>query len=180
MRTASPLLATGAAALISLLAVAPAAACGGDTSGPVVEHGASPGGQVWTQKACPNGNSPDVLVDIYLPQRDGEDVGGGIAALPPARRLPLLVDAPGDDIGPGGEGELDGATFQTVTSVRIAFAEGPPIVVPTRPAPARTRRRFAYLRQLRFFVVFFAGPRRPVSVTALSNARHVLARWPVR
>jgi hypothetical protein len=179
MKIAAPLLTTGAAALISLLAVAPAAACGGDTSGPVVEHGVSSGGQMWTQKACPNGNSPELLVDIYLPQRDGEDVGGGTSGLPPSRRLPLLVDAPGDDIGPGAEGELDGATFQTVTRVRIAFAAGPPIVVPTRPAPGRTRRRFAYLRQLRFFVVFFPGPRSPTSVTALNNAGHVLARWPV-
>jgi hypothetical protein len=171
-------LAAATAGLVSLAVAAPAAACGGDgPAGPVVGRGVSSGGQVWTQQACHNG--PELVLTLSLPQADGEDFGGGLGAPPPSRRSPLIVAAPGSDIGPAGEGELDGMAFRTVTRVRIAFAAGAPVVATTRPAPLAARRHHAYLLQLRFFVVFCAGSRRPTSVTALGATGRTLARQAV-
>lgn len=165
-----------AAGLVSLAVAAPVAACGGDgPAGPVVGRGVSAGGQVWTQRLCHNG--PELALTLSLPQADGDDFGGGLGTPPPSRRSPLIVDAPGSDIGPAGEGELDGLAFRTVTRVRIAFAAGAPVVAATRAAPASVRRRAAYVRPLRFFTVFFPGSRQATSVTALGATGRALTRW---
>jgi len=179
MKTAGRRLAVGGIALVALVGAVPASACGGDTSGPVVERGRSPGGQVWTQRACPNRTSPELLVDLYLPQRDGEDVGGGFGAPAPSHKLPLILGETRNRVGPSAERELDGVAIRLVTRVKIEFATGPPLVVATRPAPVLARRTHAYLRPLRFFVVFFAGARRAKSAVALSATGRVLANSPV-
>lgn len=163
----------------SLIGVSSASACGGNNpSGPVVAHGVSPGGQQWSQTACLNGRQ--LVVELALPQPDGEDTGAGYAGPPPSGRAPLTPVGRGNGLGPAEEGELDGVAFQSVARLVIPFRAGAPTTVAVRPAPARDRHRLPFLRPLRFFVVFFPGSRVPTTITALSRTGHVLARLPRR
>lgn len=163
----------------SLIGVSSASACGGDgPRGPVVAQGVSSGGQRWSQTACLNGHH--LVVETSLPQPDGEEVGGGYGGPPPSRRAPLILSALGSDLGPAEEDEFDGVAFQTVARVVIRFRTGEPVTVAVRRAPARDRHRFAFLRPLRFFVVFFPNSRVPTTITALSRTGQVLARRPRR
>jgi hypothetical protein len=163
----------------SLIGVSSASACGGDSpKGPVVAHGVSPGGQQWSQRACLNGHQ--LVVELSLPQPDGEDVGGGFAGPTPSARAPLILGARGNGLGPAEEGELDGVAFQKVARLVIRFRAGAPTTVAVRQAPARDRHRLAFLRPLRFFVVFFPSSRVPTTITALSRTGQVLARLPRR
>lgn len=155
-----------------------ASACGGDgPEGPVVNHGASPGGQVWSQTACLNLHQ--LVVGLSLPEPNGENQGAESAGPAPSARLPLIGAGHGI-VGPENEGEIDGVAFQTVARLLIRFRTGAPITVAPRQAPAGDRRRLAFLRPLRFFVVFFPGSRMPTTITALSNSGHVLAALPRR
>jgi hypothetical protein len=163
----------------SLIGVSSASACGGDNpAGPVVAHGVSPGGQQWSQRACLNGHQ--LVVELSLPQPNGEDVGGESAGPPPSGRAPLIHVGRGNGIGPAEEGELDGVAFQNVARLVIRFRAGAPTTVAVHQAPARDRHRLAFLRPLRFFVVFFPSSRVPTTITALSRTGHVLTRLPRR
>jgi hypothetical protein len=163
----------------SLIGASSASACGGDgPEGPVVAHGVSPGGQQWSQRACLNG--PQLVVNLSLPQANGEDVGGESAGPPPSGRTPLIGVGRGNGLGPAEEGEIDGVAFQTVARLVIRFRAGAPTTVAVRQAPARVRHRLAFLRPVRFFVVFFPSSRVPTTITALSRTGHVLARLPRR
>jgi hypothetical protein len=158
----------------SLIGVSSATACGGDSpKGPVVAHGVSPGGRQWSQRACLNGHQ--LVVELSLPQPDGKDVGGGLAGPPPSARAPLILGARGNGLGPAEEGELDGVAFQNVVRLVIRFRAGAPTTVAVRQAPARDRHRLAFLRPLRFFVVFFPSSRVPTTIIALSRTGRF---WP--
>lgn len=159
-----------AAGFIAALASAPAAAaCGGDTSGPVFEHGRSAGGQLWSQIACAVGQQA-LEVDLLLPEPHGGDAGGGFGAPMPPAPNPLYVDAPRVDLGSDNEGEVDGVAFSAVTRLQISFRSGPPLIAATRRAPAGQRRRYAYLRPLRFFVIFYSGHRGIPKTVCVLNA----------
>jgi hypothetical protein len=163
----------------SLIGASSASACGGDNPcGLVVAHGVSPGGQRWSQTAGLNGTQ--LVVELSLPQPNGEDAGGESTGPPPSAHAPLMHVGNGNGLGPAEEGELDGVAFQTVARLVIRFREGPPTTVAVRQAPARDRHRFAFLHPLRFFVVFFPSSRVPTTITALSGTGKVLARLPRR
>jgi hypothetical protein len=163
----------------SLIGVSSASACGGDNpSGPVVAHGVSPGGQRWSQTACLNGHQ--LVVELSPPQPDGEDAGGGSAGPAPSARAPLIQVGRGNGLGPAEENEVDGVAFQDVARLVVRFQSGPPTTVAVHQAPAHDRHRLAFLRPLRFFVVFFPVSRVPTTITALSTTGRVLARLPRR
>jgi hypothetical protein len=91
----------------------------------------------------------------------------------PSARNALFVDAPGVGLGSDHEDEIDGVSFKTVGRLEINFASGAPLIAATHRAPAATRRHHAYLRDLRFFVIFYPGHRGiPKTVCALSAAGH--------
>lgn len=160
-----------------LIGVSSASACGGDgPTGPIVNHGVSPGGQQWSQTACMNFRQ--LVVELSLPETNKANEGGGSAGPPPTARFPLSHVGHGSGVGPAQEGELDGVAFQSVARLVIRFRAGAPITVALRQAPAGDRHRLAFLRPLRFFVVFFPGSRVPTTITALSSTGHVLARLP--
>ena len=139
------------------LAIAGAAmACGGTISGPIVARGHIPG-QSWDQRACLAGHRR-LEVEFDLPQ-PGYDDGGGMLLPLPSRAQSLTIDAPGVGIGIRHESDIDGVTFSTINQLRLTFAHGPTVTISTRPAPAKLRRRYPYLRHLRFFTVWFAGRR---------------------
>jgi len=146
--------------LCSLLACAGTAqACGGDLRGPVVEHGRSAGGQVWSQIACAVGRG-HLDVEVSFPGPGGTDAGGGMLVPVPSSRRSLFVDAPGVGLGRRrSEDVLDGVAFRDVVGLRLVFRTGPPRMARTVRAPASERRRFRYVRGLRFFVYFFADSR---------------------
>jgi hypothetical protein len=131
-------------------------ACGGTISGTVVERGHIPG-QSWDQRACADGRNR-IAVEFDLPEPGYVD-GGGMDVPHPSTRRSLFIDMPGQGWGSRHESEIDGVTFSSVDWLRLTFAHGAALTVPTRQAPARLRRRFPYLRHLRFFVVWFAGSR---------------------
>jgi len=163
----------------SLVGVSSASACGGNNPcGLVVAHGVSPGGQRWSQTAGLNGTQP--VVELSLPQPDGEDAGGGSAGPAPSARAPLISVGRGNGLGPAEENEVDGVAFQNVARLLIRFRTGAPTTVAVRQAPSHDRHRLAFLRPLRFFVVFFPSSRVPTTIRALSRSRQVLARLPRR
>ena len=120
------------------------------------------------------------MVNLSLPQSDGEDVGSEGSGPPPTGRAPLLHIGRGSGLGPAHESEIDGVAFQTVTRLVVRFTTGAPVAVVPRQAPAGDRDRLAFLRPLRFFMVFFPGTRTPTTITALSRTGRVLGRLPRR
>ncbi len=149
--------ASAAVMLISLAAASSAAACGGDLSGPLIEHGQTKGGVRWSQRACRSGH--ELLVDLSMLDRHDHQLGGGMS-LPFASLEGFLdVDALGVDLGSDHEDEIDGVAWENITRLQINFASGKPLVVRTRRAPLAERKVHRYLRQLRFFVIFYPGAR---------------------
>ncbi len=162
-----------------LTGVSSASACGGDIPCDlIVNRGVSPDGQKWTQTAGLNFHQ--LVVELSLPQPNGEDYGGESAGPPPSGGLPLIGVGYGSGLGPAGESEIDGVTFKTVARLVIRFRQGAPLTVAPRQAPARDRHRLAFLRPLRFFVVFFPGSRVTTTITALTSTGRVVARLPRR
>ncbi len=138
---------------------ATALACGSDYSGPVVEHGRSHGGQRWSQLACLVGKN-HIEVDVSLPGPGGTDGGGGMIRPMPTSTHAVYVDAPGVGLGTNGEeDEIDGFASRATVRLELYFRTGAPRLARTVLAPAAERRRFRYLRGLRFFVFFFIDPR---------------------
>lgn len=149
----------GVAGVACFLACAAAAqACGGNLKGPVMEHGRSPGGQSWYQVACLAGRQLEV--DVSLPGPSGTDGGGGMRVPFPTSRHALYVDAPGSGFGSQrNEYEIDGVALRTTIRLELHFRSGPTRTTTTVRAPFAERRRFRYLRNVRFFVYFFTDPR---------------------
>ena len=138
---------------------AAALACGSDYSGPIVEHGRSPGGQKWFQLACLTSKN-HIEVDISLPGPGGTDGGGGMLGPMPTPKTSVDLDAPGVGVGArGNEAEIDGVAFRTTVRLKLDYRTGKPRTTRTVLAPAAERRRFQYLRGLRFFVYFFVDRR---------------------
>ena len=99
-------------------------ACGSDYSGPVVEHGRSPGGQRWFQLACLTSKN-HIEVDISLPGPGGTDGGGGMLTPMPTQRSSVYVDAPGVGLGAhGNEAEIDGVAFRTTVRLKLYYRTG--------------------------------------------------------
>jgi hypothetical protein len=138
-----------------LASAAAALACGSDYSGPVVEHGRSPGEQRWFQLACLTTKN-HIEVDISLPGPDGTDGGGGMLRPMPTPRRSVYVDAPGVGFGAhGNEDEIDGVAFRTTVKLKLYYRTGKPRTTRTVPAPTAERRRYRYLHGVRFFAYFF-------------------------
>ncbi|MGZ6617575.1 MAG: hypothetical protein ACXVFQ_24510 [Solirubrobacteraceae bacterium] len=135
-----------------------ALACGSDYSGPVVEHGRSRGGQRWFQLACLTSKN-HIEVDISLPGPGGTDSGGGMLQPMPTPKTSVYIDAPGVGFGAhSNEDEIDGVALRTTVRLKLYYRKGKPRTTRTVLAPAAERRRFHYLRGLRFFVYFFVDP----------------------
>lgn len=132
-------------------------ACGGTISGPIVARGHIPG-QRWDQRACRVGRR-EIEVDFDFPQPGGYDEGGEMEVLRPSARWALFIGAPAEGWGTTHESAIEGVTFGTITRVRLTFADGFRLNVNTRPAPAKLRRRFTYLRHVRFYTARFARNR---------------------
>jgi hypothetical protein len=52
------------------------------------------------------------------------------------------------------------------------------VTASTQPAPLAARHRYAYLRPLRFFVVFYPGNRRLLAVSALDARGRLVGKAP--
>jgi hypothetical protein len=138
-----------------------------------IAHGTSVDGQRWTQKArADHGN---LTVEIFLPI-DGED-GGGIEDGPPTARWPMFVSR-GSGFGrEEDEYELDGSVLPKVVLLRVTTVRRTVVIRPHRP-PLSATAKWPQLSRYRFFVRFFAGDDRPIKVSALDRAGHVLASEP--
>lgn len=138
---------------------AAALACGSDYSGPVVEHGRSPGGQRWLQLACLTTKN-HIEVDLSLPGPGGTDGGGGMRRPMPTPKNSVYVDAPGVGLGTrGNEDEIDGVAYRTTVRLTLYYRTGEPRTTRTVLAPVAERRQYGYLRRLRFFAYFFVDKR---------------------
>jgi hypothetical protein len=142
-----------------------------------VAAGRSAGGQHWVQTTHMEFGS--VVVELSLPGPDGVDGGGGMRGRPTAR-APLRMIAQGDGLGrTRDETEIDGAVPRVVRALRVTTARRT-VLVHTRPAPRRALRRWPTLRQVRYFVHFFAGGDQALSVRALDARGAVIAERALR
>lgn len=121
------------------------------TTRPVIEHGRSPGGQIWRLVTC-HGQNLTVL-HLWLPTKAG-DSGASFTAVRPNRQLPI-DDHAGTDAA---EEQLYwGVTTADVVKVKLILATGRPLFVRTVFAPGALRSRYPYLRGLRFAAAVYSG-----------------------
>jgi hypothetical protein len=125
----------------------------------LVGYGVSQGGQRWIQRF--GVSREKATVDLSLPARDF-DHGHGIES-----RLPIVfvMQVSSGYRAPDGA-EIDGATSARIRTLRIQLGAHRTLVIHPHLAAAVLRHRFTFLRNLRFFVDFHAGPETPTRVSA--------------
>lgn len=169
-------------AAILLPGGASACACG-EFRGAVVAHGKSLYGVPWRIKAAlsPPSTTRPRAIEVHFSIGGPDGTVGYFTALP--RRLPsafVFTAITGSDIVDYPESDLSGVTRAKVTELVVKMSDGELLTVRPSPAPTEIRKRFPWLRGLRFFDVFFPADQRPRVVTALDRDGDVLARYASR
>jgi hypothetical protein len=171
----------GAAVAAAILLPGGASACAcGEFQGVVVAHGKSLYGVPWRIKAAPmlprtKTSPPGIRVHFSIGDPDG--TVGYFTSLP--RRLPpelVFTAIKGSGISDYPESDLSGVAQSRAVELVVKMSDGQFLTVRPTPAPPETRKRFPWLRGLRFFDVFFPSSQEPLKVTAFDRDRRVLAR----
>lgn len=165
--------------MILLPGGASACACG-EFKGVVVAHGQSLYGVPWRIKAAPMSprtktSPPGVRVHFSIGAKD--DGVGYFTSLP--RRLPpalVFTATKGSGITAYPEGDLSGVAQRKAVELVVKMSDGQILTVHPALAPPETRKRFPWLRGLRFFDAFFPSSQEPLEITALDGGGRVLAR----
>jgi hypothetical protein len=176
MRFRSITAVVAASAWVAATSAAPATACScGEVRGPVVAQGTSPHGVTWKIRAHHEGPRA-VAVDFSLDPPGYDDAGFSMGLpLPVASRF-VFTAVSGSGLDPFREADLSGVAARRVEVLVVRMSSGPSLRIPPAPAPWRLRKRFDWLRGLRFFDAFFAEELDPVEVTALDGRGRVLTR----
>lgn len=179
--------ATAIAALLVLAAMAwsasavPACACG-ELRGPVVAKGQSLYSVPWQIKATRaprRGPQPPMIeVEFSIGQEDDYTGGGYFTYL----FLPLhpeffLTANYGSEVADYSESDISGVTRRRVWNLTVEMSNGESVSVQPTLAPLQLLRRFRWLRQVRFYDVFFSASQTPERITALDRQGNVLARY---
>ncbi len=82
----------------------------------------------------------------------------------------------GSEIDSYPESDLSGIASKRVATLVVAMTSGDSLTIHPSLAPRHLRKRFPWLRGLRFFDVFFPADREPRLVTAFDRSGQVLAR----
>lgn len=143
----------------------------------LVGFGHSRGGQPWALRYGVRRRTS--YLTISLPEH-GTDDGGG-QSWPGFRDGFQFTISFGDGFAAPDPVLVSGATSLRVRRLRITFGDRPPLVVHPWRAPAHLRKRFTFLRDVRFFVTFFdGGDGTFVGATAYDNRGRRLSRFPPR
>jgi len=132
-----------------------------------IQSGVSEGGAHW-RMAGRIERGHDVHVEMSVRDFDGWGMLGPITA-----RAPLMADS-ADGIGKANEQLVDGVVYKTVASLRVETARRT-VVIHARPAPAKAIRSYRGLKDVRFFIHWFAEGDTPAKITALDRDGKVLA-----
>lgn len=176
LRVAGVLAATlVAATVVADVTGAQACGCGLQSAGPVVAHGKSPAGIPWQIRASRiDSRTVDIHFDLKTPGY--EDAGYFTSLeLPLSDRFIFTADT-GSNISPYPESDLSGVASGRVHRIHVRMSEGGPLEFRPHLAPRSVRKRFPWLRELRFFDRFFANERDPLVATAYDARGNVLTR----
>ena len=145
----------------------------------LVGWGHSAGGQEWVQRYGARKQSR--FLSLSLPAANGEDNGAGASWNDGALSRIVFIASFGNGFAPPDWMEVSGAATADVRTIRFTFSNRPPLVVHPYMASTRLRRRFPFLRQIRFYVVFYGGVEgRVKAITAYDGAGRELKRHPLR
>ena len=166
-----------AAATAAFFVPGGASACGcGEFRGVVVAHGSSLHGVPWRIKAIlPRDSGPDQATFEFSIGESPE--GGYFSSLPrPIPKALVLTASPGSEIDDYPESDLSGLTAGRVTRLQVEMNDGQVLESEPQRAPDGVRRRFHWLRGLRFYDIFFPDTEEPVQVIARDARGRVLER----
>lgn len=173
-----------AAAMAAFLLPGGASACAcGEFKGVVVAHGKSLHGVPWRIKAAPmpprtKTSPPGIRVHFSIGDKDSGI--GYFSSLP--RRLPpelVFTANKGSGITDYPESDISGVTQPKAVELVVKMSDGQFLTVRPVLAPPEARKRFPWLRGLRFYDAFFPSSQEPLKVTAFDGDGRVLAREPV-
>lgn len=74
------------------------------------------------------------------------------------------------------EGDLSGMADRRVVKLRMKMGDGKVLTIKPALAPANLRKRFFWLRGVRFFDFFFQAPGKPQLLTAFDRKGHMVGR----
>lgn len=153
-----------------------ASACGcGELNGPVVARGISPHGIRWQINASylPHSteDKPYLNVDFTM---DAIPYGGYGMSVPLSFSGGFAHAE--SQIERSSEGDLSGIADRRVVELKMKMGNGKVLTVEPALAPARLRKRFFWLREVRFFDFFFRAPGKPRLLTAFDRDGHMLGR----
>ena len=166
-RRAALALALSSAALVAQVASSTAlCACGNLYAGTQrVQHGRSPGGYDWWQRAGYRNKQDALEVSFHF----GED-GGTTTVVDWSERTRddfAFIFGHGTDMDAAHEGEVDGFAFRVVRRLVVTMKDDTKLEVRPVQAPRSQRKRHPYLRRLRFFVAILPAdapaPKRAVA-----------------
>jgi hypothetical protein len=158
-----------------------ASACGcGEFKGPVVARGVSPDGIRWQINASylPHSTEDKPYLDVGFTM-DAIPYGGGGAMIVPLAFSGVAAHAE-SQIERTSEGDLSGIADRPVVELKMKMGNGRVLTVKPTLAPARLRKRFFWLRGVRFFDFFFPAPGKPRLLTAFDRDGHMLGRGKIR
>jgi hypothetical protein len=172
--------ALASAAVLWVPGGASACACG-ELGGVVVARGHSLYGVPWRIKASlspPEVPGPRGVVVHFSISSPG--VYGGVGyftglSLPLPSAFDFTANG-GSEIDRYPESDLSGITRRRVANLVVKMSEGESLTIHPALAPPRLRKRFDWLRGLRFFDTFFPAGQEPQLVTAFDRGGKMLAR----
>lgn len=179
---------TACAALIVLAVMAwtanGAPACGcREIRGPVVAKGQSLYGIPWRVKVSAGlvrVPGPSRAIDIQFSIGQDNDLTGvryfELIRLPVHPGFVFTANY-GSEMSDYPESDVSGVTRRRVWTLTVEMSDGESINVQPTLAPPRLLRRFKWLRQVRFYDLFFPASQTPERITALDRQGNVLARY---
>lgn len=159
---------------------ASACACG-DPGGVVVAHGKSLYGVPWRIQAkliSPRtSNSRAVEIHFSIGKKDDyKDVGYFTGLRLPLHPAFVFTANAGSEVDEFPESDLSGVTRRRVSVLVVEMSNGESLKVRPSLAPSLLRKRFKWLRGLKFFDLFFSTDTTPRMITAFDSRRRRLAQ----
>jgi hypothetical protein len=153
---------------------ASACACG-ELNGPVIARGVSREGIRWQINASyAPGTEDRPYLTTEFTTGDPHD-GGGYGMAVPLNFSGVSATADGEIEGYS-EGGVSGVADRPVVKLKMKMSNGKVLAIEPVLAAARLRKRFFWLRGVRFFDFFFPASGKPRLLTAFDREGHILGR----